>query len=544
MERLTLLLGAVLSFLCLVVPLSTASAAITAEGSVGEYAMSFPPTFFNSDPNGWTSSTNGYIGNDSYGSVTVSNNSDLYSHSGNVGYDFDSTGVVTISGAGSSWTSDYIGLGYFGNGTLNISDGGAVMVSHTTELARYTSFAQGAINFNNGTLTTRELFASPSQLTGTGMIYTRGLISDIDLVFDSTHGLSQTFTPSGSNVVINLNMNDTTNTGELGAGYKGNGSLLIQDGVKVISNEGYIGYFGGSTGVVSVDGAGSEWTTMGHLHCVSSGSGSLNITGGGAVTITNEIDLGGGGRGILAIDVGFGSLLKVNINGIINNDSIIRILAGAGATAGQVYNPISYGELRDLGGTCQFVGGNPFGSLGITVSPVVEGTSGNAVTINNLSTEQRMLFYDSGEGKTGWTLGASFLYKDTGALSLTATTINDDELDFLKALLPSGQSVLGGWDFSDINGYTTGDPVYLSFDIGLNYSRDDLQVWRCNGSQWSKILMSDLTCNGGYASFTVTSFSGYAVTGLAVPEPSTLILLDISAISMLAYVWRRRMRTV
>lgn len=526
------LLLVIIGFAYFVGPHPNAHAAITSEGSVGNYVGFFPPVFVNEDPNGWTSSSGGLVGGVADGSITVDNGSDLYTHSVSAGYESNTKGVVTISGVGSTWTSNYVELGYFGNGILNIIDGGVVNVSHTTELARYVDFAQGSIYFNNGTLNTKELFASPSQLSGSGVINTRGLVSDFNFVFDSTHGLNQTFTPTGTNIVINLNMQNSDNPGEFGVGYKGNGSMLIKDGVKLRTYEAFIGYYTGSTGIGTVDGPGSEWTITSHLHCVSAGSGSLNITGGGKVNVFNEIDLGGGQRGLLAIDVGFGSQLNVSTNGIINNDNVIRILAGAGATADQAYNPISYGELRESGGIRQYVGGKPNGPLGIMVSPVLEGTAGNAVMINDRSTVQRVLFHDSEEGKTGWNLGASFLYKTAGALSLTATTSQNEELNALKLLLPSDRSVLGSWDFANISGYTTNEPAYLSFDIGANYSRDDLQVWSFKEGKWDTVTMPDLTCNGGYASFTAYNLNGYAITAIAVPEPTTFVLLGMCSIGL------------
>jgi hypothetical protein len=41
-----------------------------------------------------------------------------------------------------------------------------------------------------------------------------------------------------------------------------------------------------------------------------------------------------------------------------------------------------------------------------------------------------------------------------------------------------------------------------------------LQIWHYSGSSWTEYASTDLTCNGTYASFTVTGFSGYAVTGV------------------------------
>jgi hypothetical protein len=102
-----------------------------------------------------------------------------------------------------------------------------------------------------------------------------------------------------------------------------------------------------------------------------------------------------------------------------------------------------------------------------------------------------------------------------------------------------GNAVLGAWGFTADSGYTPGDPAYLSFNIGTGFSRDDLDVWQYDGTNWTPYNATDLTCNGGYSSFTVTGFSGYAVTA-PVPEPGTLVLLGIGAISLLACAWRRR----
>jgi hypothetical protein len=50
----------------------------------------------------------------------------------------------------------------------------------------------GMIQFgaNGGTLTTGTLEASPTQLTGTGTINTCGIVSDVDLKFDSANSLT------------------------------------------------------------------------------------------------------------------------------------------------------------------------------------------------------------------------------------------------------------------------------------------------------------------------------------------------------------------
>ena len=201
-----------------------------------------------------------------------------------------STGTATVDGNGSTWNNSYdlyVG-GYYGAGTLNITNNSRISVGGTTWMLP-AGIITGAINFgtNGGTLTTGSLVASPSEVTGTGTIIAHGLVTDVDLLFNSTASLKQTLTfnslPS-QNVKISLDMaSDPSGNGGSGAGYQGNGSLTIQDGTAVNSIAGYIGYKAGSTGVVTVDGVGSTWATSG-LYVGNSGNGTLNINHGGFVS--------------------------------------------------------------------------------------------------------------------------------------------------------------------------------------------------------------------------------------------------------------------
>jgi len=649
------------------------------------------------------------------GTLNITGGGAVSNGDGYIGIWSGSTGVVTVDGTGSTWTNNddlYVGARE-GSGTLNISCGATVSAAGSTYVAYVPTQedsspgadSTGLINFGSGggTLTTRTLYASPTHLTGTGTINARGLVSDIDLVFDSTHGLNQTLkfnSQPEQNVTINLDMSGGSgSTGYLGAGYKGNGSLTVQDGITVSSKYGCIGCGRGSTGVVTVEGNGSTWTNSEYLSVgdgfrgfgYDGGSGTLNITGGGAVssnvwcciggeygstgvvivdgtgstlinsgylfvgtcgsgtlnitngaavsneeggygdlsiigcvdgstgivtvdgtgsTWTNGVDLyvgfcgsgtlnitncgavsnasgcigyedtgtgqvtvdgagstwtnsddlcvGYGGSGtlnvsggghvtgtdvwinsqsLLAIDVGNGSLLNIGGgSGVIDNDGTVRIVAGACATAGTTYAPISAGTW-DGTGIYQALGGTWNETTHeFTVSVAEYGTSGTAIEID-LADKQRVMIEDSG---TGWSVGVSFAATTSSTpLTLTPSAISDGTLTDLEDLLDAGQWVLGGWEFTATGGYTPGDPAYLSFGIDTGYSRDDLQIWHHDTTGWEEYAPGDLTYDGTCASFTVTGFSGYALT--LVPEPGTIALSAVlGLIGLLLYIRRRR----
>ncbi|MHC4081150.1 MAG: hypothetical protein ACYS15_02995 [Planctomycetota bacterium] len=69
------------------------------------------------------------VGQGGNGSVTVSDDAELASGSVIIGQQFDAIGDATVTGIGSTWTiNGSLDVGYFGNGNLTICDGGAVFV--------------------------------------------------------------------------------------------------------------------------------------------------------------------------------------------------------------------------------------------------------------------------------------------------------------------------------------------------------------------------------------------------------------------------------
>ena len=235
-----------------------------------------------------------------------------------VGNSSGSTGTVTVDGSGSAFTPANLWVGgtssSTGTGVLHITNGASVTSLNTFNdwySGTYVGSGggSGTLDFgssNGGTLTTGNLFASPSQITGAGTVYANGLVSDCALVFNS----GSTPTVQLGSTTVYLSPNSTGNLSGsynyLGVGYLGNGSLMIANGQTVGSFTGYLGYRSGSDGTGTVTGTGSTWSTSSSIYLgYSSGStGSLSISNGGAVNVGYYLYVGNSGTGSLSVSNG------------------------------------------------------------------------------------------------------------------------------------------------------------------------------------------------------------------------------------------------
>jgi fibronectin-binding autotransporter adhesin len=269
--------------------ITNGGSATSTSGDIGYYSGSTGVVTIDGAGSVWSCSSSVVVGFNGTGTLSITNGGNVGSSSSTIGHATGATGTVAVDGAGSTWiSSSNLYVGSSGSGTLSITNGGSVSAVNGTTYVGKEPGSAGMINFgaNGGTLTTRLLCASPTQLAGTGTIVARGLISDVNLVFDSAHGLKQAVAVqrSGLNVTVNLDLaTDPATNGSLGAGWKGAGSLTIQDGIVVQSPDSFLGYSQGSVGVATVSGNGSTWI-CGGLNVGSYGSGALLITGGGSVT--------------------------------------------------------------------------------------------------------------------------------------------------------------------------------------------------------------------------------------------------------------------
>ena len=172
----------------------TNGGAISSEwgGVIGYVAGSTGIVNVNGAGSTWTNSGLLFVGYEGSGALNITGGGVVNNEWIFIGDSSGSTGEVTVDGGGSTLTnSGFCIVGYHGSGTLNITNSGLVTVEGNTSTS-YGSESSCTINFVNGTLETGGLLVDPDDLTGTGTINTHGLVSDIDLVFDTTHGLTQT----------------------------------------------------------------------------------------------------------------------------------------------------------------------------------------------------------------------------------------------------------------------------------------------------------------------------------------------------------------
>jgi T5SS/PEP-CTERM-associated repeat protein/autotransporter-associated beta strand protein len=374
----------------------------------------------------------GYFGT---GTLTIQNGGALSNQYGFIGYDPNpgSTGTVTVSGAGSSWTnSGALAVGYGGTGTLTIQNGGAV------------SNSIGDIGYNPGSTGTVTVSGAGSSWTnssdlsvgyggtGTLTIQNGGAVSNGIGYIGNNPGSTGTVTVSGAG-------SSWTNSSDL---YVGTGTLTIQNGGAVSNGIGYIGYNPGSTGTVTVSGAGSSWTNSGALAVGFSGTGALTIQHGGTV-VSNTVGLiGGFGSGTVRVDgagsswtnsgalfvglFGTGTLTVAN-GGTVSVSGTVTIASQAGST-GTLNIGAASGQAAVAPGT-------------LNASSVAFGSGTGGIVFNHTASNYIFAPTISGAGSVTVEAGTTIL---TAANTYTGpTTINGGTLSVNGSIL-SGTTVNAG----------------------------------------------------------------------------------------------------
>jgi T5SS/PEP-CTERM-associated repeat protein len=469
-----------------------------------------------------TSSSELSVGGDSSstGSLTVTNGASVSAGYGFIGFDGGS-GVATINGAGSKMTiSNDLSVGFNAAGTLNITNGASVSVTGGTTIG-----TQGTINFgaNGGTLTTTGTLsiASSAQLLGSGTISSSGIVGDLNLVFNASHGVTQSIALNNG---VTLNLSQSGSSG-LGVGYYGSGTLTIADGVNVASSGGTLGYYAGSTGTATVTGAGSTWTNSGNLAVGNYGTGSLAIVNGGNVTTSGWLSVGAsaGGSGSVTIN-GPGSTL--NSGYITVSSGSLHITNGGSASSFQSTIGTNSSVMVDGAGSTFTnsdsiaVGYSGSGRMAITNGGSVSNTDGwiaelagsnGSVTVDGIGskwTNTAHLQVGYYPYNSQWGGQGTLSISDGGAV--TAATAFVNSLSTLTADVGSSLTVGGGTGTLTSNG--TIRLVAGASAANGTYTPISAGVWTNNGVIQALGGIWDATAHTVTVSSAVTTTAGTTAT--------------------------------
>jgi T5SS/PEP-CTERM-associated repeat protein/autotransporter-associated beta strand protein len=256
------------------------------------------------------------------------------------------------------------------------------------------------------------------------------------------------------------------------------GALTISNGGTVSNDTSRLGAASGSSGAVTVNGAGSSWTSNGPLFIGNAGTGRLTIAAGGTVTSvggglgnsatgTGEVTVSGAGStwdhgstltignfgsGVLDIEAGGMVSAAGNVNvGFNNNGTGTLTLADGGTmTANAGAGPVRLASNATASASLNIGAG---GAAGILNAATVEGGAGAATLNFNHSDADHFFTTDGTVGGTSVLITGSTSLHHLGAGTTTltgthtytgATTIDDGLLVVNGSIADSSATINAG----------------------------------------------------------------------------------------------------
>ncbi len=318
-----------------------------------------------------------------HGQVNITNGASLTTGATSIGF-FTATATGTLTVSNATMTTGAMTIGERGNGTLNLNSGSTGASSGLSTIGSFNATGVGTANID-----------------GTGTTWTTGSLN-IGTIGTGTLNVSNTakVTSTSSNTVIpavSLGGNATvtgagsqwdivgnsagSSQGVVGIGSKTNttGALVVSNGGKVTIRDGApttngqfmqlrMGIATGSTGSLTVTGAGSSFTTPYDVYAgYNAGrTGTITVSNGGALT-TGYTQVGASGTGVALVS-GAGSVWTILDVPSVPGSQPQGLAIGSAAT--------SNGTLTIAdGGT---VNVNSTGPIGV----VVGGAAGSQAVLN------------------------------------------------------------------------------------------------------------------------------------------------------------------
>ncbi len=263
--------------------------------------------------------TIGEVGN---GSLDISTGGHVSDYDGTIGNQSGSTGAVTVDGASASWTNNgLLYVGYEGSGTLNILAGadvfaGAGGVAHSSVGRRNGSSGVVTVNGMGSTWsTTGELTIGYDNSTGGGGTATVNIENNAAVtVGNGTHvgRTSQINVSSGGSFDTNGPLTidggsltaDTSATVEIGGGIMQNGATVTLQNQSELTET---SSFSMQSGVVMHVNSGALYNTSFTVVGTTPGPAAELIIDGTDTRVTSTsccIDVGNGGTGIMTVTGG------------------------------------------------------------------------------------------------------------------------------------------------------------------------------------------------------------------------------------------------
>ncbi len=449
------------------------------------------------------------------------------------------TGVVNVAGEGSRLYAtqlDSLYVGYYGDGALNVTEGGYV-VSNTAGVAVMPG-SVGAVTVGGGSYDEGEegFNFTPSTWQNYSSMFVGGYgVGEMTILDGGLVDINQNlyiggfdpdffgidveaigYDPNGTGTVTVTGEGSTlygTGLQELYVGYSGDGTLSIEDGGYVESGVTAIGLLPDSTGAVTVDGVAGDgegdvslWENLGSIVVGGYGDGTLTVSNGGEV-YSSELYIGGYDPDSLPFDVGeidsypdgTGAVTVTGEGSYFETEVLV-----AGVTGDGTLNVLAGGEVESEAGIVAF-GPDSVGNV------VVNG-DGSTWTLVDLDEEEE-----------NWSILGVGIY-GTGQLTVS----NGGQVTVADA-------VVGGFDLEDLGmpqyydlfGDPNGNGTINVTGLG---SLLDVEYELCIGHSGLGTL---LISNGGRVNTGDDAFVGdepngvgaVSVTG-AAEEPSQWVISD------------------
>lgn len=381
------------------------------------------------------------IGNSGTGSLQIASGGAVNDAFGIIGSNIGAAGSATVDGPGSQWNNTgYLAIGAAGNGSLTISNGG-VVIDGAGGFVGSAVAGTGAVSVigANSTWANAGAIMVGNSGTGTLAVSNGGTVGSDGGTVGNFAGSSGSVTVTGANSVWAGGAGDVT------VGRYGSGSMLISNGGKVSNANAVLGQFLGSTGTVTVDGAGSSWTNAGALQVGIGGNGTLTISNGGAVVAADS-----------SLGASIGTIGTVIVTGassaFLNSGNMIIANAGTGSLT------VANGGTVSAGGSITIaLGVGSTGALNIgadqasaaaapgtlTTTSIAFGAGSGSINFNHTSAGYAFTTTVNGAGTINQIAGTTILGNNFSTFT-GVTNVTGGQLAVNGSLAGSTVSVSGG----------------------------------------------------------------------------------------------------